>query len=151
MLSSCLFDPPQKSSRKKDKEKQTCKGCNESFNFTKRKHHCKSCGAVSTGGDTGGSGNRGGVSFPLTYLCPAGHLCKVFKDLGQQDQPGLPGVLRSQSQPGEPGRERTEEESCARGNADQRENINSYQSEPEEAPVASPRKIVKCCFSNRSL
>uniref|UniRef100_H3DKP6 FYVE, RhoGEF and PH domain containing 3 n=1 Tax=Tetraodon nigroviridis TaxID=99883 RepID=H3DKP6_TETNG len=36
----------QKSSRKKDKEKQTCKGCNESFNFTKRKHHCKSCGAA---------------------------------------------------------------------------------------------------------
>ncbi|CAG11343.1 unnamed protein product [Tetraodon nigroviridis] len=35
----------RKSSRKKDKEKQTCKGCNESFNFTKRKHHCKSCGA----------------------------------------------------------------------------------------------------------
>uniref|UniRef100_A0A8C4ZQ85 Uncharacterized protein n=1 Tax=Gadus morhua TaxID=8049 RepID=A0A8C4ZQ85_GADMO len=33
-------------SRKKDKEKQTCKGCNESFNFTKRKHHCKSCGAA---------------------------------------------------------------------------------------------------------
>lgn len=40
----------QKSSRKKEKEKQTCKGCNESFNFTKRKHHCKSCGAVSTDG-----------------------------------------------------------------------------------------------------
>uniref|UniRef100_A0A672IVQ5 FYVE, RhoGEF and PH domain-containing protein 3-like n=1 Tax=Salarias fasciatus TaxID=181472 RepID=A0A672IVQ5_SALFA len=38
--------PPQKSSRKKEKEKQTCKGCNESFNFTKRKHHCKSCGAA---------------------------------------------------------------------------------------------------------
>ncbi|KAA8590876.1 hypothetical protein FQN60_001819 [Etheostoma spectabile] len=36
----------RKSSRKKDKEKQTCKGCNESFNFTKRKHHCKSCGAA---------------------------------------------------------------------------------------------------------
>nr|XP_040050242.1 faciogenital dysplasia [Gasterosteus aculeatus aculeatus] len=35
----------RKSSRKKEKEKQTCKGCNESFNFTKRKHHCKSCGA----------------------------------------------------------------------------------------------------------
>uniref|UniRef100_A0A8C8E087 FYVE, RhoGEF and PH domain-containing protein 3 n=1 Tax=Oryzias sinensis TaxID=183150 RepID=A0A8C8E087_9TELE len=28
------------------KEKQTCKGCNESFNFTKRKHHCKTCGAA---------------------------------------------------------------------------------------------------------
>ncbi|XP_051914474.1 faciogenital dysplasia [Hippocampus zosterae] len=36
----------RKSSRKKDKEKQTCKGCNESFNFTKRKHHCKSCGGA---------------------------------------------------------------------------------------------------------
>ncbi|XP_040910089.1 faciogenital dysplasia isoform X3 [Toxotes jaculatrix] len=35
-----------KSSKKKEKEKQTCKGCNESFNFTKRKHHCKSCGAA---------------------------------------------------------------------------------------------------------
>uniref|UniRef100_A0A3P9ACG3 FYVE, RhoGEF and PH domain containing 3 n=1 Tax=Esox lucius TaxID=8010 RepID=A0A3P9ACG3_ESOLU len=33
----------QKSSRKKEKE--TCKGCSESFNFTKRKHHCKACGA----------------------------------------------------------------------------------------------------------
>uniref|UniRef100_A0A8P4K970 FYVE, RhoGEF and PH domain containing 3 n=1 Tax=Dicentrarchus labrax TaxID=13489 RepID=A0A8P4K970_DICLA len=33
-------------SRKKEKEKQTCKGCSESFNFTKRKHHCKSCGAA---------------------------------------------------------------------------------------------------------
>ncbi|XP_068454139.1 faciogenital dysplasia isoform X2 [Clinocottus analis] len=36
----------ERSSRKKEKEKQTCKGCNESFNFTKRKHHCKSCGAA---------------------------------------------------------------------------------------------------------
>ncbi|KAM9752661.1 faciogenital dysplasia [Menidia menidia] len=36
----------RKSSRKKEKEKQTCKGCSESFNFTKRKHHCKSCGAA---------------------------------------------------------------------------------------------------------
>uniref|UniRef100_A0A8C8E083 FYVE, RhoGEF and PH domain-containing protein 3 n=1 Tax=Oryzias sinensis TaxID=183150 RepID=A0A8C8E083_9TELE len=35
-----------KTSRKKEKEKQTCKGCNESFNFTKRKHHCKTCGAA---------------------------------------------------------------------------------------------------------
>lgn len=47
----CFFFFSQKSSRKKDKEKQTCKGCNESFNFTKRKHHCKSCGAVSTVGN----------------------------------------------------------------------------------------------------
>lgn len=42
------FSVFQKSSKKKEKEKQTCKGCNESFNFTKRKHHCKACGAVST-------------------------------------------------------------------------------------------------------
>uniref|UniRef100_A0A4W6EKZ5 FYVE, RhoGEF and PH domain containing 3 n=1 Tax=Lates calcarifer TaxID=8187 RepID=A0A4W6EKZ5_LATCA len=34
------------SQSKKEKEKQTCKGCSESFNFTKRKHHCKACGAV---------------------------------------------------------------------------------------------------------
>uniref|UniRef100_A0AAV2M0N1 Uncharacterized protein n=1 Tax=Knipowitschia caucasica TaxID=637954 RepID=A0AAV2M0N1_KNICA len=36
----------RKSSKKKEKEKQTCKGCGESFNFTKRKHHCKSCGGA---------------------------------------------------------------------------------------------------------
>uniref|UniRef100_A0A3P9NX46 FYVE, RhoGEF and PH domain containing 3 n=1 Tax=Poecilia reticulata TaxID=8081 RepID=A0A3P9NX46_POERE len=36
--------PEMKSSKKKEKEKQTCRGCHESFNFTKRKHHCKSCG-----------------------------------------------------------------------------------------------------------
>ncbi|XP_071332744.1 faciogenital dysplasia isoform X2 [Trachinotus anak] len=36
----------RKSSRKKEKEKQTCKGCSDSFNFTKRKHHCKICGAA---------------------------------------------------------------------------------------------------------
>ncbi|KAF3697068.1 FYVE, RhoGEF and PH domain-containing protein 3 Zinc finger FYVE domain-containing protein 5 [Channa argus] len=36
----------RKSSKKKEKEKQTCKGCNENFNFTKRKHHCKACGAA---------------------------------------------------------------------------------------------------------
>lgn len=36
----------RKSSKKKEKEKQMCKGCNESFNFTKRKHHCKTCGAA---------------------------------------------------------------------------------------------------------
>ncbi|XP_063796871.1 FYVE, RhoGEF and PH domain-containing protein 3 isoform X2 [Pseudophryne corroboree] len=32
---------------KRDKEKQNCKGCGESFNsITKRRHHCKQCGAV---------------------------------------------------------------------------------------------------------
>ncbi|XP_052337941.1 FYVE, RhoGEF and PH domain-containing protein 3-like isoform X1 [Oncorhynchus keta] len=39
----------RRSSKKKEKEKQTCKGCNESFNFTKRKHHCKACGAAICG------------------------------------------------------------------------------------------------------
>uniref|UniRef100_A0A8D3AQJ1 FYVE, RhoGEF and PH domain containing 3 n=1 Tax=Scophthalmus maximus TaxID=52904 RepID=A0A8D3AQJ1_SCOMX len=37
---------PRPSNLTREKEKQTCKGCNESFNFTKRKHHCKSCGAA---------------------------------------------------------------------------------------------------------
>ncbi|XP_074952737.1 FYVE, RhoGEF and PH domain-containing protein 3 isoform X2 [Phalacrocorax aristotelis] len=32
---------------KRDKEKQACKSCSESFNsITKRRHHCKQCGAV---------------------------------------------------------------------------------------------------------
>ncbi|KAG2470569.1 FGD3 protein, partial [Polypterus senegalus] len=32
---------------KKEKEKQTCKSCNESFNsITKRRHHCKACNAA---------------------------------------------------------------------------------------------------------
>lgn len=37
----------RRSSKKRDKE--TCKGCNESFNFTKRKHHCKNCSAAICG------------------------------------------------------------------------------------------------------
>ncbi|KAJ7316836.1 hypothetical protein JRQ81_002998 [Phrynocephalus forsythii] len=38
----------RKSSKsKREKEKQACKSCSESFNsITKRKHHCKQCGAV---------------------------------------------------------------------------------------------------------
>ncbi|XP_061113568.1 faciogenital dysplasia isoform X2 [Conger conger] len=37
----------RKSSRKKE---QTCKGCNESFHsITKRRHHCKACGAAICG------------------------------------------------------------------------------------------------------
>ncbi|KAM4720774.1 FYVE, RhoGEF and PH domain-containing protein 3 [Rhinophrynus dorsalis] len=38
----------RKSSKiKRDKEKQNCKGCGESFHsITKRRHHCKQCGAV---------------------------------------------------------------------------------------------------------
>ncbi|XP_048873003.1 faciogenital dysplasia [Brienomyrus brachyistius] len=40
----------RKSSKKKEKEKQTCKGCNESFHsITKRRHHCKACGAAICG------------------------------------------------------------------------------------------------------
>uniref|UniRef100_A0A8C8RM97 FYVE, RhoGEF and PH domain containing 3 n=1 Tax=Pelusios castaneus TaxID=367368 RepID=A0A8C8RM97_9SAUR len=41
-------DACRKSSKtKRDKEKQACKSCSESFNsITKRKHHCKQCGAV---------------------------------------------------------------------------------------------------------
>uniref|UniRef100_A0A8C3DJ62 FYVE, RhoGEF and PH domain containing 3 n=1 Tax=Corvus moneduloides TaxID=1196302 RepID=A0A8C3DJ62_CORMO len=41
-------DSSRKSSKsKRDKEKQACKSCSESFNsITKRRHHCKQCGAV---------------------------------------------------------------------------------------------------------
>ncbi|XP_030641124.1 faciogenital dysplasia [Chanos chanos] len=39
----------RKSSKRREKEKETCKGCNDTFNFTKRKHHCKSCGAAICG------------------------------------------------------------------------------------------------------
>ncbi|XP_062855238.1 faciogenital dysplasia isoform X2 [Trichomycterus rosablanca] len=39
----------RRSSKKRDKEKETCKGCNETFHFTKRKHHCKNCGAAICG------------------------------------------------------------------------------------------------------
>ncbi|XP_053360253.1 faciogenital dysplasia [Clarias gariepinus] len=39
----------RRSSKKRDKEKETCKGCNETFHFTKRKHHCKNCGAAVCG------------------------------------------------------------------------------------------------------
>lgn len=75
----------QKSSRKKDKEKQTCKGCNESFNFTKRKHHCKCCGAVSTEwiitlemrGHGERSGPEGGDSFSVIYLVATMSFCRL--------------------------------------------------------------------------
>ncbi|KAG7332227.1 hypothetical protein KOW79_004061 [Hemibagrus wyckioides] len=39
----------RRSSKKREKEKETCKGCNENFNFTKRKHHCKNCSAAVCG------------------------------------------------------------------------------------------------------
>ncbi|XP_063083403.1 FYVE, RhoGEF and PH domain-containing protein 3 isoform X2 [Cavia porcellus] len=38
------------SKTRRDKEKQSCKGCGETFNsITKRKHHCKLCGVVICG------------------------------------------------------------------------------------------------------
>uniref|UniRef100_H3B6P0 FYVE, RhoGEF and PH domain containing 3 n=1 Tax=Latimeria chalumnae TaxID=7897 RepID=H3B6P0_LATCH len=51
-MDACNFpggvDPYKKNCKtKRDKEKQTCKSCSESFNsITKRRHHCKQCGAV---------------------------------------------------------------------------------------------------------
>ncbi|XP_042584997.1 FYVE, RhoGEF and PH domain-containing protein 3-like isoform X2 [Cyprinus carpio] len=50
--STCETDAAQqerKSSKKREKERETCKGCSEAFHFTKRKHHCKSCGAAVCG------------------------------------------------------------------------------------------------------
>lgn len=43
------LEPRRASSRtRRDKEKQGCRSCGETFNsITKRKHHCKLCGAVS--------------------------------------------------------------------------------------------------------
>ncbi|XP_055023947.2 faciogenital dysplasia [Misgurnus anguillicaudatus] len=49
---TCETDGAQherKSSKKREKERETCKGCNETFHFTKRKHHCKSCNAAICG------------------------------------------------------------------------------------------------------
>ncbi|XP_078270781.1 FYVE, RhoGEF and PH domain-containing protein 3-like isoform X2 [Rhinoraja longicauda] len=38
------------SKTKRDKEKQTCKSCSETFNsITKRRHHCKQCNAIICG------------------------------------------------------------------------------------------------------
>ncbi|XP_058640951.1 FYVE, RhoGEF and PH domain-containing protein 3-like [Onychostoma macrolepis] len=50
--STCETDGAQherKSSKKREKERETCRGCSETFHFTKRKHHCKSCGAAVCG------------------------------------------------------------------------------------------------------
>ncbi|XP_051509246.1 FYVE, RhoGEF and PH domain-containing protein 3-like [Myxocyprinus asiaticus] len=49
---TCETDGAQherKSSKKREKERETCKGCSETFHFTKRKHHCKNCGAAICG------------------------------------------------------------------------------------------------------
>ncbi|XP_068946684.1 FYVE, RhoGEF and PH domain-containing protein 3 isoform X1 [Petaurus breviceps papuanus] len=44
------LDSRKSSKNRRDKEKQTCKSCNETFNsITKRRHHCKQCGAVICG------------------------------------------------------------------------------------------------------
>lgn len=45
------LEPRRASSRtRRDKEKQGCRSCGETFNsITKRKHHCKLCGAVICG------------------------------------------------------------------------------------------------------
>ncbi|EPQ17295.1 FYVE, RhoGEF and PH domain-containing protein 3 [Myotis brandtii] len=45
------LEPKRGSSKiRRDKEKQSCKGCGETFNsITKRRHHCKLCGAVICG------------------------------------------------------------------------------------------------------
>ncbi|KAJ1110336.1 hypothetical protein NDU88_007689 [Pleurodeles waltl] len=43
-------DALKKSKLRRDKEKQSCKSCNETFNsITKRRHHCKQCGCVICG------------------------------------------------------------------------------------------------------
>ncbi|XP_023378357.1 FYVE, RhoGEF and PH domain-containing protein 3 isoform X3 [Pteropus vampyrus] len=46
-----MLEPRRGSSKtKRDKEKQGCRSCGETFNsITKRKHHCKLCGAVICG------------------------------------------------------------------------------------------------------
>ncbi|XP_038628750.1 FYVE, RhoGEF and PH domain-containing protein 3 [Tachyglossus aculeatus] len=44
------FESRKSSKNRRDKEKQMCKGCSETFNsITKRRHHCKQCGAVICG------------------------------------------------------------------------------------------------------
>ncbi|XP_026126506.1 FYVE, RhoGEF and PH domain-containing protein 3-like isoform X1 [Carassius auratus] len=51
-VNTCETDGAQserKSSKKREKERETCKGCSEAFHFTKRKHHCKSCSAAVCG------------------------------------------------------------------------------------------------------
>eukprot|EP00062_Callorhinchus_milii_P017662 gi/632970334/ref/XP_007901591.1/ PREDICTED: FYVE, RhoGEF and PH domain-containing protein 3 [Callorhinchus milii] len=49
--SQSLMDSGKRASKvKRDKEKQSCKSCSETFNsITKRRHHCKQCNAVICG------------------------------------------------------------------------------------------------------
>ncbi|KAG9332421.1 hypothetical protein JZ751_014519 [Albula glossodonta] len=92
------------SSRKKE---QTCKGCSESFHsITKRRHHCKSCGAVRAGPGRAGAG-------PSNLWEMLGD-----QDFGEQDEPRVPGVLRWAGEPGSRGaggRGGAEEESVGGG------------------------------------
>ncbi|KAK9970083.1 hypothetical protein ABG768_026051 [Culter alburnus] len=88
-LSTCETDGApheRKSSKKREKERETCKGCSETFNFTKRKHHCKTCGAAVCGkcskvsesrnirvckqcdGQQGAEGTAGGATEPKKRL-----------------------------------------------------------------------------------
>ncbi|XP_059505854.1 faciogenital dysplasia isoform X3 [Stegostoma tigrinum] len=48
---STLMDSGKRASKtKRDKEKQACKSCSETFNsITKRRHHCKQCNAIICG------------------------------------------------------------------------------------------------------
>ncbi|XP_043563974.1 FYVE, RhoGEF and PH domain-containing protein 3-like isoform X1 [Chiloscyllium plagiosum] len=48
---STLMDSGKRASKtKRDKEKQSCKSCSETFNsITKRRHHCKQCNAIICG------------------------------------------------------------------------------------------------------
>uniref|UniRef100_UPI00398EB91C FYVE, RhoGEF and PH domain-containing protein 3-like n=1 Tax=Pristiophorus japonicus TaxID=55135 RepID=UPI00398EB91C len=48
---SALMDSGKRASKtKRDKEKQSCKSCSETFNsITKRRHHCKQCNAIICG------------------------------------------------------------------------------------------------------
>ncbi|XP_038668687.1 FYVE, RhoGEF and PH domain-containing protein 3-like isoform X1 [Scyliorhinus canicula] len=48
---SALMDSGKRASKtKRDKEKQACKSCSETFNsITKRRHHCKQCNAIICG------------------------------------------------------------------------------------------------------
>ncbi|XP_036390023.1 faciogenital dysplasia isoform X1 [Megalops cyprinoides] len=81
----------RKSSRKKEKEKQTCKGCNESFHsITKRRHHCKACGAAICGkcSETKISENK------------ASRVCReCFNGMGSQgpEGPGAAGEQRKKA------------------------------------------------------
>lgn len=72
------LEPRRASSRtRRDKEKQGCRSCGETFNsITKRKHHCKLCGAVSPAAEAS------------MCLLPPLHLPSVHTDPPDLDTPG---------------------------------------------------------------